>query len=439
MIGGIIRSGLSLTALIAGGVMMGAVTSAQAADFGGDCCADLEERVAVLEATTARKGNRKVSLTIYGKVNQAIGFWDDGFDDDTYNYTNDTSRTRIGFKGKAKINSDWWAGYKIEIGIRSEDQGAIDQDTDDGNTGFDLRKAEWTLGSKTYGSITMGESSFATDGITQIQTAKIKHFANPDVLDANDSFHIREAGTGARVGEWDNLAQVFEPGEGSRGNLVRYDSPTFAGFKVSAAWGEDDIWNVALRYKGKFQDFKVAAGIGYGEADENDEECTEAVIAGNTVSDCQELGMSASLMHTPTGLFVTGAYGIRWDEGRERLLASRGFTGTEAEENKFWHIQAGIEGKWNSLGKTTIFGGYYDRDAGHTVRDNNGNANTFGGNDITNFEFDMWEIGFNQHISAAAMDLYIHYKQYDADVTTTVGAVDTEEWRTLIVGGHIKF
>ena len=40
-----------------------------AADLGGDCCADLEERVAELEATTARKGNRKVSLSIYGQVN----------------------------------------------------------------------------------------------------------------------------------------------------------------------------------------------------------------------------------------------------------------------------------------------------------------------------------------------------------------------------------
>ena len=52
--------------------------SASAADFGGDCCADLEERVAVLEATTARKGNRKVSLTVSGHVNQAMLFWDDG-------------------------------------------------------------------------------------------------------------------------------------------------------------------------------------------------------------------------------------------------------------------------------------------------------------------------------------------------------------------------
>jgi hypothetical protein len=44
-----------------------AITPAKAADLGGDCCADLEERVAELEATTVRKGNRVVSVQIYGR------------------------------------------------------------------------------------------------------------------------------------------------------------------------------------------------------------------------------------------------------------------------------------------------------------------------------------------------------------------------------------
>jgi hypothetical protein len=50
---------------------------AKAADLGGDCCSDLENRVAELEATTVRKGNKKVSVTIYGQVNKAVLWWDD--------------------------------------------------------------------------------------------------------------------------------------------------------------------------------------------------------------------------------------------------------------------------------------------------------------------------------------------------------------------------
>jgi hypothetical protein len=55
-----------------------------AADLGGSCCTDLEERIAELEATTARKGNRKVSLTISGYIAQEITFWDDGEESNTY-------------------------------------------------------------------------------------------------------------------------------------------------------------------------------------------------------------------------------------------------------------------------------------------------------------------------------------------------------------------
>ena len=30
-----------------------------------------------------------------------------------------------------------------------------------------------------------------------------------------------------------------------RDNVIRYETPTVAGFKVSASWGEDDQWSVA--------------------------------------------------------------------------------------------------------------------------------------------------------------------------------------------------
>ena len=52
-------------------VLGGGMVPASAADLGGDCCADLEERIAELEATTARKGNRKVKLEVSGLVNEA--------------------------------------------------------------------------------------------------------------------------------------------------------------------------------------------------------------------------------------------------------------------------------------------------------------------------------------------------------------------------------
>lgn len=426
MVGGLKVSAGRLSLLAAAGFLLVGGASAQAADFGygGDCCADLEERIAELEATTARKGNRKVSLTIYGHVNEAIGWWDDGVETNVYNMTNDTSRTRFGFRGKASITSDLYAEYRIEIGIRAAAQQTMSANNL-GTTGqMDLRHSSWTLGSKTFGEVTVGQTSMAHDGILQNQTANIKHFANNDIFDFPSDFIVRGDGT-----RWDVLIQNREPGEGSRANAIRYDTPEIFGFAASAHWGEDDIWGMALRYAGEIGQFKVIGGIGYAEMTLTDEECTSIDPSD---AYCEEYGMSGSIMHTPTGLFVTGGYGLRKDYRRADLGGSL--------DNRHWLIQAGIEQQWTPLGKTTIFGGYQNRDAGVSVTgfdDVTGDPDTW-----RDVEVDMFEVGINQEVSAAAMNFYLHYKHYDATLTdpTAGGAlVPTEDFQTVIGGAMIKF
>jgi hypothetical protein len=86
MTGGLKTTGrLAIAAMFCAiGGMPGVGGQAEAADLGGDCCADLEERVAELEATTVRKGNKKVKVELYGRVNRVINFWDDGAEQNAY-------------------------------------------------------------------------------------------------------------------------------------------------------------------------------------------------------------------------------------------------------------------------------------------------------------------------------------------------------------------
>src|SRR5215469_4792104 len=103
--------------LFAGGVAM---PSAKAADLGGDCCADLEERVAELEATTARKGNRKMSLTVTGQVNRIVTWYDDSKMSTTYyGLDNTNSSTRYIFAGSAKVTPKVSMGFEIMIEIEA--------------------------------------------------------------------------------------------------------------------------------------------------------------------------------------------------------------------------------------------------------------------------------------------------------------------------------
>src|SRR3990170_3062418 len=122
MIGGLLKSTSRVALFAAAGMFVGGVAmpSAKAADLGGDCCADLEERVAELEATTARKGNRRMSLTVTGQVHRMILWWDDGHKSDAYyGLDNTNSSSRFVFLGSAKVTSAVSMGFEIMVEIEA--------------------------------------------------------------------------------------------------------------------------------------------------------------------------------------------------------------------------------------------------------------------------------------------------------------------------------
>lgn len=433
-----------------------AVTSGvgQAADLGGDCCADLEERIAELEATTARKGNRKVSLEIYGQVNEEVLWWDDGFESNAGVYTNDNSRTRIGFRGKAKINDDWEAGYRIEIGIRSQNSKRFNQDdpgADASGTGgvsengLDLRDSHWYLKSKTLGTVSVGRQATATDAITEINQTQTADFSKySDIEDTGGGLFLRRADGALSNLQWRRLIGEGgdQPGEGERRfDAVKYVSPEFAGFALSAAWGEDDFWDIALRYKNEFGGFSIAAGIGYGEITSGSQ--TQTTAGSRTLIDAQQFGGSISVLHKDTGLFVQAGAGQKQDDGLADVAAYQGAGAANLDdEDSFWAIQAGIEKKWWSLGKTTVYGEYYDYTGGSLDR-------TLFGAQVIDSAIESYGFGIAQGVDAAALTLYLSYRHVEPQATTAglaggvasgaITDVALEDYDFVTAGGIIKF
>ena len=406
-----------------------------AADFGGDCCADLEERIAELEETTARKGNRKVSLAISGHVNEAVIFWDDGVEQNVYQVTGENSRTRVRFRGGADISDDLYAKYRLELGFRTSRLSRVTADNDDEPL-LDLRYSEWTLGSRTFGQVTVGEAEDAAQNITHFNLGGHTHFARDDILDWNANFEIQTANGGTGIA-WRRLMSGDSFGDGDRDNLVRYDTPTLAGFKLSAHWGEDDSWGVGLRYANEFADFKVAAGIAYREITEDEHGCTEITqTQTGLTANCQEFGTSASVRHVPSGLFVAAAYGYKLDKAKSTSTQTA-VTNVDDDDER-WYVSAGIYQKFNSLGKTSIFGEYGAYDNG-TPFDGD-DVRSASGNPIQSSEIEMWGVGINQKIDAAAMDIYLGYRHYTSDIVTTAGPVQgLKDHQAVLSGARIKF
>ena len=152
--------------------------------------------IAELEATTARKGNRKVSLTVTGWVNEAVFFWDDGVEKNVYVGTNDLERTRVQFVGKAKITEDVVAGYRLELGIRGNNSSKFDQDSDALTNAVDVRHAVWYLESKTLGKLSVGQTGTATYHLLDdADLANTRNFADAEAAAvAQGAFFLRSGG-----------------------------------------------------------------------------------------------------------------------------------------------------------------------------------------------------------------------------------------------------
>jgi len=419
------------------------------------CCADLEERVAELEATTARKGNRKVSLTVYGQVNEMVLFWDDGDMSDVYQVTNDVSRTRFGFRGSAKIDSDLSAGYRIEIGIRTANSADVSQFNDvtgaintfnpgdDFGGGLDLRHAHWYIQSQTLGRLDVGQTDTPSSSTFTLTLANIPHIeADPTNMGAG--MRLRDEFGVLRGVFFQNLMHPTQ-GSLSRRNEVMYTSPEFAGFQFSAAWGEADFWAVSLAYAGEFSGFRLAAKVAYADISDSATFPLGAAGTGGSTRgchvegapfsddshaevDCHHWVVGASLMHVPTGLFVSGGYVNFTDNIRRQVLPL-------ADDNdEAWYVHGGIEQKWFALGRTTIYGEYGEQENGNLGLLGGGLLQAHGGKTLS-----YWGLGLVQSVDAAAMDFYLFYRQLSPEVQFDAGTTSLEDLSMVGAGAIIRF
>lgn len=468
MIGGLKKTASRAAMLAAAGVLLGGLhlAPANAADLGGDCCADLEERIAELEVTTARKGTRKTTLTVYGFVNRALLYWDDGIQSDVYSVDNDNASTRFGFKGKVSPIAGLEIGYLIEVDWNSAASNEVSNisnwrafnapadadpvlangNADDGVIfGADMRHAAVYL-KTARGKVTLGHTSQPMSGITEIDLSGTKVVATARGIRWNQNFVLAVNGAyysnGTHALTWGNISPLRGHLGGTRRDLIRYDSPTIAGFTLSAAWGEDDFWGVAGRWAGSLGDFNIAAGLGYREHNGR-QTVVDALGAAYTAGDSEDNGNtgtgvdilagSAAVLHVPTGLNLHFAAG---------QAVHANVTPGRDDTTTFWYIKGGLKAKHFAMGPTALYAEYYDSENGAAGATANAAFN--GGFLIDNSDVDFWGLGVVQHIPSAATEIYLGYRKFTGSATITpiggapvnVGFDDLD----MVMGGmRVKF
>ncbi len=209
------------------------------------------------------------------------------------------------------------------------------------------------LGSKTLGKLSIGQGLTATDGIAEV--------------DLSGTTNAEYSGNNAGFGNIDGF---------SRQERIRYDSPSLAGFKVSASWQDNDDTDIALRFASTLGDFKLAAAIGAF----NDDSADTTGVTG-----------SVSALHIPTGLNVTFA------------------SGDDDVDHEYWYVKAGVRQKIFSAGETAVSVSYHEQE-------------------IAGITDEKISFQFVQNIDAAATSLYAN-----------VHAVESEDEAVFIIGSRINF
>ncbi len=358
-------------------------------------------------AKMVKSGKDNVSLTVYGQVNRMMLRADDGDETRTFQADNDISSTRVGFKGKAKMDDGWSAGTKIEFQIESNSSADVKIDDkgggDDNKASLSERKLEVWVKNKGFGKLTLGQGSTASDGTIEEDLSGTGVITGAGFAGTGDSLEFMDARADGRMGADVTVGDLFSNNDGlSRKDRIRYDTPTFGGVQLSTSWlgdqwDSDDetvdsgAWDVALRYGREFSGYEVAAAASRWE--KNDE------VKGQ--------GGSASVL-APFGTSLSASYSVVEDD-----------TEGNDYESTFTYFKLGHDFKALDVGKTSVSVGTANAD------DPDGKGT--GG--------DYYDLAVVQKIKGLGAELYAVYGVYDASIRD----MTLDEIQVMGAGARIKF
>jgi hypothetical protein len=491
MFGGLTKTSSRIAIAAALGLTLGgfafSATPARAADLGGDCCADLEERVAELEATTVRKGNKKVSVTLSGWVVKSMNYWDDGDLNSFVVGDKDADLTsRFAITGSATISPGWSAGYNITVttpgflaeGGDSDIFGLTSNQFNEFSAALDSINTLYSyiyVKSDTLGALNWGYLSPASDNPAVLADISGTVIESNGVWFEGAGFFLRPKGGGSGLAglsglRWADFIRCQGLGAGIGVDCfgdpqpaVRYDSPTWGGFRFETSYGtmepgrdiidgtpDSNFWDIAVFYTAEWNSIKLSAA------------------AANTLIDTGALNqdedqlfqVGASIMHKPSGLGIYGMYQREDPDGRNVaslaptllgvnffdvnfvpgpfFVAAQGgapFATFGNPETDAWYIKPFIRKAWSPIGHTVLygeFGQYNDQflggrnlcffgfgagtNVGNFCGTNTLSTGVLGGVFATGSEAERWGLGVVQEIDSAAMHLWFRWQHQEIDV-----------------------
>lgn len=256
-----------------------------------------------------------------------------------------------------------------------------------------IRKIDFAWKSDRWGKFSIGQGSMASDGAANVDLSGTTLVLYNGIGDTAGLYRFRDS-TGALTTR--TMAAAFPGFDGGRRGRIRYDTPSFNGFSVSAAYGEEILatavdlnsTNIALRYAGEAAGFKLRGAVAYSEI---------------------ELGTSIKRHDT------IGSFSALHDSGINVTLAA----GDRRESGNYLYAKIGYRANWFAAGETAIAVDLYD-----------GNDLTVAGSDSRS-----WGVGAVQKFDKPNIEAYAAYRSYELNEPAT----SYRDASSILIGARWRF
>jgi predicted porin len=248
---------------------------------------------------------QNLQVQLYGQVNRALMFADDGVDSKTFFVDGEPSGTRFGIMGSAQVMPGLRAGARFEVEWQSNSSDSVNMQSPSDSPGLAERWFDVFV-EGAWGRVNLGQGSAAADDASTIDLSGTALANGVCVCDWGGKLNWRTSGggfLGTTLGGTHNNFD-FE----SRYDRVQYTTPTFGGFRgqvstgqksasLAGTGGTSEANEASLWWSGKLAG-DLQAAIGYSD----EKNATPANPDTN-----ETIGGSISWLHT-SGFNLTFAY-----------------------------------------------------------------------------------------------------------------------------------
>lgn len=356
--------------------------------------------------------NSKVNLTIGGQIVRSLIYADDGEHSQLFNVDGRTVGTRLRYIVSGQLTESIKVGGLLEHDVgQSNDSfsfggapstagvltaagtgttitGGTGNDSSADSTGFGIRHHFVSFEHKSMGKLSIGQTNTASNGTmeTSLMSSGNTTLTGSTMLSgivfttgANGTFTAVTAAC-----QTDTLDGL------SRDDVIRYDTPTFGGFKLATSMQDEGTFDVAGWYGGKIAGLDVKASAHYAN--------TEAGGGG------QQWGFAGTVGHS-SGLAMRANYGGKRVENSGR-------------KTKVWMVGGEYAAKLSSIGETAFFVEFYR------------------GEDVAaaGREMDTLYVGVVQKMDSIGSEMSLTYGKHSLDDTasTDYNDIDAVMFQTML-------